>query len=904
MNRELLHQSAVRISIVLIFSVISASILYSQTEQHKTRLPALAGIHESSGSSMGKVMPASGDTLLDESFEGEFGGWTAIDNDGNGETWAVYGEQPPQDTVAHSGLHGTGCFYNSEGNDDWLISPLLTLPADGSDITFSFWARSHSGDYPEDFQVKLSTSGAEINDFTESLATVNDVPFNWARYSYRLNDYAGESVYLAVRCVSVDDYYLWADDFLLVAEPQSIDIPEILSAEYGPPAAENSWERFTIPLTAETFGVESAVFEAAMENIGLFRIKTEMHTGNDEGGVDNVALGTVFASDFDSGTEGWGVMGDGTLSWSETDGNPGGYIHISDWASGDWHYAVAPDDWTGNWSDFIGEDLTFDYKTDHPSYSAVVELHTDISSRIVLTAGSLTLHPGETTQVVARVIPAPDQDLELTFSSSENELSIQSTATVPAGEDSVVVAMIADADVTEEMSAVVSATASGYSTARLTFQVIPREVTSLTGQVTDATTGDPIAGAVVSVAGFETTTGFDGTYTISDIPVPGLRAEFMGVPDSGAAPLSVRFQDLSSVGTQTVVVSAQGYLTYTNAQVALSAGEERVLDISLSPVLTDGKLRLVLNWKAEPPDLDAHLVTPVIGDSSYHVYWWEQGSADSLPHAVLDHDDIDGFGPETITFHQFYPGTYSYFIYDFDETGGLAGSDAVVQIYDESGLIRTVQVPKTGTGDFWKVCDIDGESRTITVYNTIVTEPPAESSVGAERRKESGNQDISVSSVAAEITSWNWDFGDGGTSTLQHPEHLFESPGVYSVTLTVSDGTDSDMEAKTGYITVHDPTSVDEQTGVPLPGGLTLRGNYPNPFNPVTTIAYELPDAGDVLLTVYDTRGRKMTELVNTHQNAGRHTVQWNAANFPTGIYMVCLKWENRSVKTKLTLLK
>jgi len=54
-------------------------------------------------------------------------------------------------------------------------------------------------------------------------------------------------------------------------------------------------------------------------------------------------------------------------------------------------------------------------------------------------------------------------------------------------------------------------------------------------------------------------------------------------------------------------------------------------------------------------------------------------------------------------------------------------------------------------------------------------------------------------------TSWAWDFGDGNTSTEQNPSHTYESEGTYTVSLTVSDGTDSSTETKTDYITVSAP---------------------------------------------------------------------------------------------------
>ncbi len=159
----------------------------------------------------------SGDILLDESFEGDVIGWTIYDNDNDGYSWQVYSDQAPPDTAAHTGLRGFGVVYNSAGNDDWLMTPQISLPAGATGIDFSFWAHSHSSSYPEDFNVKLSTTGHAIGDFTVTLEEVRGAPLAWTQYSYDLSAYAGKSIYLAVQCVSVDKWYLWADDFVVTA---------------------------------------------------------------------------------------------------------------------------------------------------------------------------------------------------------------------------------------------------------------------------------------------------------------------------------------------------------------------------------------------------------------------------------------------------------------------------------------------------------------------------------------------------------------------------------------------------------------------------------------------------------------------------------------------------------------
>ncbi|MBU1937310.1 T9SS type A sorting domain-containing protein [bacterium] len=80
--------------------------------------------------------------------------------------------------------------------------------------------------------------------------------------------------------------------------------------------------------------------------------------------------------------------------------------------------------------------------------------------------------------------------------------------------------------------------------------------------------------------------------------------------------------------------------------------------------------------------------------------------------------------------------------------------------------------------------------------------------------------------------------------------------------------------------------------------------NYPNPFNPTTTIDYSIPMAGKVTLVVYDIIGREVTLLVNNHQNAGSYSVNWNATALPSGIYFYRLSVGSQSITNRMLLIK
>ncbi len=94
-----------------------------------------------------------------------------------------------------------------------------------------------------------------------------------------------------------------------------------------------------------------------------------------------------------------------------------------------------------------------------------------------------------------------------------------------------------------------------------------------------------------------------------------------------------------------------------------------------------------------------------------------------------------------------------------------------------------------------------------------------------------------------------------------------------------------------------------------MPGSIDLRQNHPNPFNPVTTIQYELPQRSDVQITIYDLLGRKVTTLVSETQDAGVKSVSWNATNdhgkpVSAGVYLYQIQAGEYVLTKKMVLLK
>ncbi len=80
--------------------------------------------------------------------------------------------------------------------------------------------------------------------------------------------------------------------------------------------------------------------------------------------------------------------------------------------------------------------------------------------------------------------------------------------------------------------------------------------------------------------------------------------------------------------------------------------------------------------------------------------------------------------------------------------------------------------------------------------------------------------------------------------------------------------------------------------------------NFPNPFNPVTTISYNLPQATYVSISVYDRLGRQVQVLVDQNQDSGQHSVDFNASEYPSGIYFYRIKTPEKTEVSKMLLTK
>ena len=202
-----------------------------------------------------------------------------------------------------------------------------------------------------------------------------------------------------------------------------------------------------------------------------------------------------------------------------------------------------------------------------------------------------------------------------------------------------------------------------------------------------------------------------------------------------------------------------------------------------------------------------------------------------------------------------------------------------------------IGVGNTGTSqvlvDIWTMVTLPNGSE----YGPIINFPDFNLQPGTNPNRDR-DQNVPVNAPAGGYT-YNAYIGE-------YPDSVFAEDHFNFEKLAISDGGISilgwdNWGEEFGDILANSSTLLSE---------LKLHPAHPNPFNPVTTISFDLPEACDISLVVYDVSGREVARLVDEFKSAGAHEVIFDGSNLSSGIYFARLQMDRVSLTKKMLLVK
>ncbi|CAF4560594.1 unnamed protein product [Rotaria sp. Silwood1] len=126
---------------------------------------------------------------------------------------------------------------------------------------------------------------------------------------------------------------------------------------------------------------------------------------------------------------------------------------------------------------------------------------------------------------------------------------------------------------------------------------------------------------------------------------------------------------------------------------------------------------------------------------------------------------------------------------------------------------------------------------------------------------------------------------------------------LFSTGLASAGGQNGSWNWNDKRVKVYTVSGVEPNSNI-VPDKYSLKQNFPNPFNPSTTIIYSIKNSGKVNLKVYDSKGRIVSELVNNNQTKGEYKVDFDASTLASGVYYYTLNTKDFSETKSMVLIK
>lgn len=330
-----------------------------------------------------------------------------------------------------------------------------------------------------------------------------------------------------------------------------------------------------------------------------------------------------------------------------------------------------------------------------------------------------------------------------------------------------------------------------------------------------------------------------------------------------------------------------------------SAGTVSNLDYTTVKYNSAGVQQWVKNYNGTANDIDIGKSVTIAANGDIVVTGYSRGSGTSLDYATIKYDSSG---------NEIWVARYN---------GTANGSDIPNALkLSNSGDVLVTGVTNTDvSGSLANYATLkynsSGEVQWIRTYNGPGNNNDSATSISLD---DSGNVFVTGKSIGSG-TSFDFatvKYSPSGTVQYVSRFNYSESSKDIANSITVDNfgntyvtGSSSPSGSNDDFLTVKYAkfSGISTISNV-IPDKFGLDQNFPNPFNPVTRINYSIITGAVSKLKIYDVRGNEVMKLVNEFQNPGTYSVQWNAENFPSGIYYYSIESGKFSDTRKMMLIK
>jgi len=841
-----------------------------------------------------------------ENFSLSFDPWTLVDVDGSttyGMTniawpnayaamaYIIFNQTatvpPVTDAAAHSGNKMAASFASTTpANNDWMISPMVEISAG---FSVNFWAKSYTAQYGlERFKVGVSTGGTDPADFTFiSGASYIQAPVDWTQYSYDLSAYAGQQVRVAIQCVSNDAFIFFVDDFNIGGSPATFAAPVASLTPTIGTAIRNTGN--PVP------GPAPRVVNRDLLGYKVYR---------DGNLISTVANNTLSYDDLglELGSYSYTV----TASYDGGESAPAGPVSV------DIEELDPPTDLAGT---VEGNDVSLNWTSPQPPLEGewISWSNNDLLDNSIGTNGAANFdvaHRYDATDILphvggtlAAVKFAP------MYANAVYTVKIWTggTATVPG---TLVHSQVAQNPVINDWTNVILSNPVPITGDQIW---IGYNVNTQGGLPAGCDMGPQVEGKgnMMYINNAWTTLSQVNAELTYNWQIQGLVVQNGSYKAISLSPIAEAAQPITSGTFKNARNAAKnssravltGFKVYRDDALIATISDPSVTtytDMNLpnatyvygvSAVYTNGESEAALTEVVVNLEL-----APVIFEDSFETY--EDFSLTMAPWTLLDQDGSATYGFSNITFPNseapmafiaFNPSMTVPPITGMDPYEGskMAASFAAVTPPNSDWLIT----PRLNLGD----------NSSIKFYAKSHT-----NTYGLERFR------VGVSTAPAiypqlftYVTGTDYVEAPMNWTEYHYDLSAYDNQSVYIGIRSVSN------DAFVFYVdnvSVHSGASSNDDNSAPVVR-TELKGNYPNPFNPQTTIRYSVKENSPVSIEVYNLKGQLVKRLVNSEKAAGEHSIVWNGTdqnNRPvsSGVYFYKMNAGKYSATKKMIMMK